>query len=59
MIFDSTNVLDRIQLGKITVSDGETVEVLRVKMMIIEFRRCILEEIIGKTGKTYTLKMSI
>lgn len=59
-VVDSTNVLDHvIRSAKITVSDGETVEVLRVKNDDDRVPPFVYfgKEIIGKEGKTYTLKI--
>lgn len=59
-IVDSTNVLDHvIRSAKITVSDGETSEVLRVKNDNDRIPPFIYfgSEMIGKAGKTYTLKV--
>lgn len=59
-VVDSTNVLDHvIRSAKITVSDGETTEVLRVKNDNNRLPPFIYfgSEIIGKAGKTYTLKI--
>ncbi|WP_242499218.1 DUF4249 domain-containing protein [Flavobacterium sp. 140616W15] len=59
-VVDSTNVLNHvIRSAKITVSDGETTEVLRVKKDNDRIPPFIYfgSEIIGKAGKTYTLKI--
>ncbi|HRM13878.1 MAG TPA: DUF4249 domain-containing protein, partial [Flavobacterium sp.] len=59
-VIDSTNVLDHvIRSAKITVSDGETVEVLRVKNDDNRVPPFVYfgKEITGKAGKTYTLKI--
>ena len=59
-VVDSTNVLDHvIRSAKITVSDGETVEVLRVKNDDNRVPPFVYfgKEIIGKAGKMYTLKI--
>lgn len=59
-VVDSTNVLDHvIRSAKITVSDGETTEVLRVKNDNNRLPPFIYfgSEMIGKAGKTYTLKI--
>lgn len=59
-VIDSTNVLDHvIRSAKITVSDGETTEVLRVKNDDDRVPPFVYfgSEIIGKAGKTYTLKV--
>jgi hypothetical protein len=59
-VVDSTNVLDHvIRSAKITVSDGETSEVLRVKNDNDRIPPFIYfgSEMIGKAGKTYTLKV--
>ena len=59
-VVDSTNVLDRvIRSAKVTVSDGETTEVLRVKKDEDRLSPFVYfgSEIIGKAGRTYTLKI--
>jgi hypothetical protein len=59
-VIDSTNVLDHvIRSAKITVSDGETTEVLRVRNDDNRVPPFVYfgSEIIGKAGKTYTLKV--
>jgi hypothetical protein len=59
-VVDSTNVLDHvIRSAKITVSDGETIEVLRVRNDDNRVPPFVYfgSEIIGKAGKTYTLKV--
>lgn len=59
-VIDSTNVLDHvIRSAKITVSDGETTEVLRVKNDDDRVPPFVYfgSEIIGKAGKVYTLKV--
>ncbi|WP_409417446.1 DUF4249 domain-containing protein [Flavobacterium sp. PS2] len=59
-VIDSTNVLDHvIRSAKITVSDGETTEVLRVKSDDDRVPPFVYfgSEIIGQAGKTYTLKV--
>jgi hypothetical protein len=59
-VIDSTNVLDHvIRSAKITVSDGETTEVLRVKGDDNRVPPFVYfgSEIIGKAGKIYTLKV--
>ncbi|MDN3674798.1 DUF4249 domain-containing protein [Flavobacterium branchiarum] len=59
-VIDSTNVFDHvIRSAKITVSDGESSEVLRVKKDNDRIPPFIYfgSEMIGKAGKTYTLKI--
>ncbi|OUL62046.1 DUF4249 domain-containing protein [Flavobacterium sp. AJR] len=59
-VIDSTNVLDHvIRSAKITVSDGETTEVLRVRNDDDRVPPFVYfgSEIIGKAGKVYTLKV--
>ncbi|WP_243397489.1 DUF4249 domain-containing protein [Flavobacterium hydatis] len=59
-VIDSTNVLDHvIRSAKITVSDGETTEVLRVRNDDNRVPPFVYfgSEVIGKAGKTYTLKV--
>jgi hypothetical protein len=59
-VVDSTNVLDHvIRSAKVTVSDGEIVEVLRVKNDKDRVPPFVYlgTEIKGKAGKTYTLKI--
>ncbi|MEA9411342.1 DUF4249 domain-containing protein [Flavobacterium sp. PL02] len=59
-VIDSTNVLDHvIRSAKITVSDGETTEVLRVRNDDDRVPPFVYfgSDIIGKAGKTYTLKV--
>jgi hypothetical protein len=59
-VIDSTNVLDHaIRSAKVTVSDGQKVEVLRVKNDKDRLPPFIYygSEIIGEAGKTYTLKI--
>ena len=59
-VIDSTNVLDHvIRSAKITVSDGETIEVLRVKNDDNRLPPFIYfgSEIIGEAGKKYSLKI--
>ncbi|KIC01957.1 hypothetical protein OA88_11340 [Flavobacterium sp. JRM] len=59
-VVDSTNVLDHvIRSAKITVSDGETTEVLRVRNDDDRVPPFVYfgSDIIGKAGKTYTLKV--
>lgn len=59
-VIDSTNVLDHvIRSAKVTVSDGQRTEVLRVKNDKDRLPPFIYygSEIIGEAGKTYTLKI--
>ena len=59
-VVDSTNVLDHvIRSAKVTVSDGQKVEVLRVKNDKDRLPPFVYygSEIIGEAGKTYTLKI--
>lgn len=59
-VIDSTNVLDHaIRSAKVTVSDGEKTEVLRVKNDKDRLPPFVYygSEIIGEEGKTYTLKI--
>lgn len=59
-VIDSTNVLDHaIRSAKVTVSDGQKIEVLRVKRDKDRLPPFIYfgSEIIGEAGKTYTLKI--
>lgn len=59
-VIDSTNVLDHaIRSAKVTVSDGEKTEVLKVKNDKDRLPPFIYygTEIIGEEGKTYTLKI--
>lgn len=59
-VIDSTNVLDHaIRSAKVTVSDGQNVEVLRVKNDKDRLPPFVYygSEIIGEAGKTYTLKI--
>lgn len=59
-VIDSTNVLDHvIRSAKVTVSDGQKVEVLRVKNDKDRLPPFVYygSEIIGEAGKTYTLKI--
>lgn len=59
-VVDSTNVLDHvIRSAKITVSDGERSEVLRLKKDNDRIPPFIYfgSEMIGRAGKTYTLKI--
>lgn len=59
-VVDSTNVLDHvIRSAKVTVSDGQITEVLRVKNDKDRLPPFIYygSEIIGEAGKTYTLKI--
>ena len=59
-VVDSTNVLDHvIRSAKVTVSDGQKVEVLKVKNDKDRLPPFAYygSEIIGEAGKTYTLKI--
>ena len=59
-VIDSTNVLDHvIRSAKVTVSDGQKVEVLKVKNDKDRLPPFVYygSEIIGEAGKTYTLKI--
>lgn len=59
-VIDSTNVLDHvIRSAKVTVSDGQKVEVLKVKNDKDRLPPFVYygSEIIGVAGKTYTLKI--
>lgn len=59
-VIDSINVLDHaIRSAKVTVSDGQNVEVLRVKNDKDRLPPFVYygSEIIGEAGKTYTLKI--
>jgi len=59
-VVDSTNVLDHtIRSAKVTVSDGHKTEVLRVKNDKDRLPPFVYfgSEIIGESGKTYTLKI--
>lgn len=59
-VIDSTNVLDHaIRSAKVTVSDGEKTEVLKVKNDKDRLPPFVYygTEIIGEEGKTYTLKI--
>jgi hypothetical protein len=59
-VVDSTNVLNHvIRSAKVTVSDGQKTEVLRVKNDTNRIPPFIYygTELIGKSGKTYTLKI--
>ncbi|MFV5698338.1 DUF4249 domain-containing protein [Flavobacterium sp. ZT3R17] len=59
-VIDSTNVLDHvIRSAKVTVSDGQTIEVLRVKNDKERVPPFVYfgTEIKGIAGKTYTLKI--
>lgn len=59
-VIDSTNVLDHaIRSAKVTVSDGQKEEVLRVKNDKDRLPPFLYygSEIIGEAGKTYTLKI--
>ena len=59
-VIDSTNVLDHvIRSAKVTVSDGQITEVLRVKEDKNRLPPFVYigSEIVGEAGKTYTLKI--